>query len=55
MLDITNLEAFANKLQANGIKLDRPIVTQPSGGKLTFIHNPWGTSIELNERPIPLN
>jgi len=53
--DVKNLEEFAKKLQADGIKLDRPIVTQPSGGKLTFIHDPWGTSIELNERPIPLN
>ena len=35
-------------------KLDRPIVTQPGGSKLTFIHDPWGTSIELNERPNPL-
>jgi hypothetical protein len=25
-----------------------------NGGKLTFIHDPWGTSIELNERPNPL-
>ena len=53
--DIKNLEEFAEKLQADGVKLDRPIVTQPNGGKLTFIHDPWGTSIELNERPIPLN
>ena len=52
--DITNLEAFVKKLDAAGIKLDRPLVTQPSGGKLTFIHDPWGASIELNERPKPL-
>jgi len=49
--DVKNLEEFAKKLQAAGIALDRPIVTQPNGGKLTFIHDPWGTSIELNERP----
>jgi hypothetical protein len=30
------------------------IVTQPGGSKLTFIHDPWGTSIEANERPNPL-
>jgi catechol 2,3-dioxygenase-like lactoylglutathione lyase family enzyme len=53
--DVKNLEEFAKTLQAAGIELDRPIVTQPTGGKLTFIHDPWGTSIELNERPIPLN
>ena len=39
---------------ATSITLDRPLVTQPSGAKLTFIHDPWGTSIELNERPNPL-
>jgi catechol 2,3-dioxygenase-like lactoylglutathione lyase family enzyme len=52
--DITDLAAFVKKLDAAGIKLDRPLVTQPSGGKLTFIHDPWGASIELNERPKPL-
>ena len=52
--DVKNLEEFCKKLEAAGIKLDRPIVTQPTGGKLTFIHDPWGTSIELNERPNPL-
>jgi catechol 2,3-dioxygenase-like lactoylglutathione lyase family enzyme len=52
--DVLNLEAFCKKLEAAGIKLDRPLVTQPSGAKLTFIHDPWGTSIELNERPNPL-
>ena len=46
--------AFAKKLEADGIKLDQPIVAQPSGSKLTFLHDPWGTSIELNERPNPL-
>jgi catechol 2,3-dioxygenase-like lactoylglutathione lyase family enzyme len=52
--DVQNLEEFCKKLQAAGITLDRPLVTQPSGAKLTFIHDPWGTSIELNERPNPL-
>ena len=52
--DVKNLEEFCKKLEAAGIKLDRPIVTQPGGSKLTFIHDPWGTSIELNERPNPL-
>ena len=32
----------------------RPIVTRPDGSKLTFIHDTWRTSIELNERPNPL-
>jgi catechol 2,3-dioxygenase-like lactoylglutathione lyase family enzyme len=52
--DVKNLEEFCKKLEADDIKLDRPIVTQPGGAKLTFIHDPWGTSIELNERPNPL-
>ncbi len=49
--DVKDLAAFAKKLEAAGIKLDQTIVTQPTGAKLTFIHDPWGTSIELNERP----
>ena len=52
--DVKDLAAYAAKLDAAGIKLDRAIVTQPTGVKLTFIHDPWGTSIELNERPNPL-
>jgi catechol 2,3-dioxygenase-like lactoylglutathione lyase family enzyme len=52
--DVTNLEAMAKKLESVGIKLDQPIVTLPSGTKLTFVHDPWGTNIELNERPHPL-
>jgi catechol 2,3-dioxygenase-like lactoylglutathione lyase family enzyme len=53
--DVKNLDEFVKQLDAAGIKLDRPLVTQPNGGKLTFIHDPWGTSIELNERPKPLD
>ena len=34
--------------------LDRGIVTLPYGAKLTFVHDPWGTYIELNQRPRPL-
>jgi len=52
--DVKDLVKLTKELEAEGIKLDRPIVTQPSGAKLTFIHDPWGTSIELNERPNPL-
>jgi hypothetical protein len=43
------------RLEAAGIKLDRPVLARPDGNKLTFIHDPWGVSIELNERPGPLN
>jgi len=52
--DVTNLEEFCKKLETAGIKPDRPIEKRQDGSKLTFIHDPWGTSIELNERPNPL-
>ena len=53
--DVTNLEAFCKKLEAAGIKLDRPFTRNPqTGGALAFIYDPWGTYIELNERPNPL-
>jgi catechol 2,3-dioxygenase-like lactoylglutathione lyase family enzyme len=52
--DVTDLDATAKRLEANGIKLDRDIVTQPDGSKLSFVHDQWGTGIELNERRKPL-
>jgi len=53
--DVKNLEAFTKKLEADGIKLDRPYTKNPqTGAALAFISDPWGTSIELNERPNPL-
>ena len=52
--DVKDLVAFARKLEAAGVKLDRPVVARPDGSKLAFTHDPWGTSIELNERPNPL-
>ena len=48
--DVKNLEAFLNNLQANAIKLDRPYTKTPFVA-LAFIYDPWGTYIELNERP----
>jgi catechol 2,3-dioxygenase-like lactoylglutathione lyase family enzyme len=53
--DVTDLEAFCKKLEASGIKLDRPFTRNPqTGAALAFITDPWGTYIELNERPNPL-
>ena len=52
--DVKSMDETVKKLEAAGIKLDRPVLTQPTGAKLTFIHDPWGASIELNERPGPL-
>jgi catechol 2,3-dioxygenase-like lactoylglutathione lyase family enzyme len=50
--DVTDLKAFIKTLEAAGITLDRPYTKNPdTGGALAFIHDPWGTSIELNERP----
>ena len=53
--DVLNLEAFCKKLEAAGIKLDRPFTRNAqTGAALAFITDPWGTYIELNERPNPL-
>jgi catechol 2,3-dioxygenase-like lactoylglutathione lyase family enzyme len=52
--DVKNLEAFCKKLEAAGIKLDRPYTKNAqTGAALAFIYDPWGTYIELNERPNP--
>jgi catechol 2,3-dioxygenase-like lactoylglutathione lyase family enzyme len=48
--EIKNLEAFTRKLEANGIKLDRPYTKVPALGiAIAFIKDPWGTNIELTE------
>ncbi len=53
--DVTDLQAFIKKLEADGVKLDRPYTkNQQSGVALAFITDPWGTYIELNERPKPV-
>jgi catechol 2,3-dioxygenase-like lactoylglutathione lyase family enzyme len=52
--DVTDIEATAKALQANGVTLDRGIETLPNGVKLLFVHDPWGTNIEVNQRQHPL-
>jgi hypothetical protein len=52
--DIKNLDDFARKLEAAGVKLTAPVVRRPDGSALAFTQDEWGTSIELNERPNPL-
>jgi len=48
--EIRNLEAFTKKLEADGIKLDRPYTKVPALGiAIAFIKDPWGTSIEMTE------
>lgn len=53
--DVRNLEAFCKKLEAAGIKLDRPYAKNTqTGAGMAFLYDPWGTYIELNERPSPV-
>jgi predicted enzyme related to lactoylglutathione lyase len=48
--EIKDLEAFTKKLEAQGIKLDRPYTKVPELGiAIAFIKDPWGTNIELSE------
>jgi len=50
--DVKNLEPFLKKLEAAGVKIDRPYTKNAqTGSALAFIYDPWGTYIELNERP----
>jgi catechol 2,3-dioxygenase-like lactoylglutathione lyase family enzyme len=48
--EVKNLEAFTKKLQADGIKLDRPYTRVAALDiAIAFVTDPWGTSIELTE------
>ena len=48
--EVKNLEAFTKKLEADGIKLDRPYTKVAALGiAIAFIKDPWGTYIELTE------
>lgn len=48
--EVENLEAFTKKLEADGIKLDRPYTKVPALDiAIAFITDPWGTYIELTE------
>jgi predicted enzyme related to lactoylglutathione lyase len=48
--EIKNLEAFTKKLEAQGIKLDRPYTKVPQLGiAIAFMKDPWGTNIEMTE------
>jgi len=49
--DVKDLKAFIKMLEANNIKLDRPYSVTNDGIGLIFITDPWGTYIEVNERP----
>jgi catechol 2,3-dioxygenase-like lactoylglutathione lyase family enzyme len=47
--EVVNLEAFCKKLEAAGIKFDRPYQKSPTGLLVANITDPWGTYIELSE------
>jgi catechol 2,3-dioxygenase-like lactoylglutathione lyase family enzyme len=48
--EVKNLEAFCKKLEAAGVKFDRPFTKVPALGlSLAFMTDPWGTYIELTE------
>jgi len=50
--DVKNLQGFLQKYEAAGGKLDRPYTrNEQTNSALAFITDPWGTYIELNERP----
>ncbi len=52
--DVKDLEAFAKKLEAEGIKLDEPIRQIPnSNAKVAYLTDPWGTRIELTQGLAP--
>ncbi len=53
--DGKNLESFCKKRADDGVKVDRPYAKNAqSGVGICFVYDPWGTYIELNERPNPL-
>ena len=52
--EVKNLEAFCKKLEASGIKLDRPYTRLPnSATAIAFLTDPWGSYIELTENLAP--
>jgi catechol 2,3-dioxygenase-like lactoylglutathione lyase family enzyme len=53
-LEVKNLEAFCKKLEAAGVKLDRPYTKRPNSTLGTaFFTDPWGTYLELTENLAP--
>lgn len=48
--EVANLEAFCQKLEADGIKFDLPWRAMPQLGiSIAFLTDPWGVYIELTE------
>jgi catechol 2,3-dioxygenase-like lactoylglutathione lyase family enzyme len=52
--EVKGLEALTKKLEAAGLKLDRPYTRLPnSTTAIAFLTDPWGTYIELTENLAP--
>ena len=50
--DVLDIAAALKKFEAAGIEPIAPAVKNPANGVwIAFIHDPWGTYIELNQRP----
>jgi hypothetical protein len=49
-IEVQDLDGFARKLEASGIKLEMPVTPRPDLGlKIAFLSDPWGGRIELTE------
>jgi catechol 2,3-dioxygenase-like lactoylglutathione lyase family enzyme len=48
--DVKDHPAFVKKIEAEGINLDEPPRTGPTGNTVTYITDPWGTRIEIIQR-----
>lgn len=52
--EVENLDEFAKKLEAQGVKFDVPVRQVPNTKlKIAFLTDPWGTYIELTEGLAP--
>lgn len=53
--EVKNIDQFVKKLEAAGIHTEDPIRTSANASKLriAYIHDPWGTYIELTEGLAP--
>ena len=49
--EVTNIDRFVAKLQADGIKTDGAVraSTNASGLRIVYLTDPWGTEIEITE------
>lgn len=48
--EVKDIKAFCDKLEAAGVKLDKPVTPLPAMGlTIAFLTDPWGARIELTE------